>query len=269
MRKTELSPDRELLPDNSRVLCAVSGGADSVALLALLREEGRGIRVACAHFHHGLRGAEADRDEAFVRDLCARWDLPFFVGRGDAAACARERGISVETAARELRYAFREETADAWGADLIATAHTAGDNAETLLLHLARGTGLTGLTGIPRRRGRIVRPLLDVSRAEIEAWLGERGIPHVEDSTNALDEAARNRLRHSAIPALESVNGAFLKSVGRTGTIWRRAPMRRRRVRRRRAAFRSPGCWPCRRPCAAGCCGAFSARIRSFAIWTR
>ncbi len=203
------------------MLCAVSGGADSVCLLDLLRREGRGIEVLCAHFNHGLRGAESDRDEAFVRSLCAAWDIPFRAGRGDAAAWAAARRLSVEEAARRLRYAFLERAADESGADRIATAHTASDNAETMLLNLARGTGGRGLGGIPPRRGRVVRPLLGVTRPQVEAYLAARGLPHVEDSTNALDDAARNRVRHAAVPALESVNAAFVPNALRAARLCR------------------------------------------------
>ena len=209
---TELLLSRELLPPGCTVLCAVSGGADSVCLLDLARRRPE-LRVLCAHFNHLLRGAESDRDEAFVRDLCAGWGIPCRVGRGDAAAYAREHGMGLEEAARTLRYAFLRETAAAWGADRIATAHTKNDNAETVLLNLARGTGLRGLGGIPPRRGNIVRPLLGVSRAEVEAYLRERDIPHVEDSTNACDDFARNRARHLALPALEALHPGAAENI--------------------------------------------------------
>lgn len=216
---TTATMDTDLLPRQGLILCAVSGGADSVYLLLRLAE--MGYRVAAAHYNHGLRGAEADRDEAFVRGLCRRMGVSAVTGRGDVAALAVRERLGVEEAARKARYAFLERTADELGAAVIATAHTADDNAETVLLHLARGTGLRGLGGIPPRRGRIVRPMLDVTRAEVERYLRERGAAWVEDSTNADDDYARNRLRHGAVPALESVNPAFPAAVSRMAALVR------------------------------------------------
>ena len=210
----------EAIPAQSAVLCAVSGGADSVCLLHRLKERGD-LRLLCAHYDHSLRGKESRRDADFVRRLCTEWGIPFYEGRGDVAAYAKEAGLSVETAARELRYAFLEATAAETGADFIATAHTASDNAETLLLHLCRGSGTRGLGGIPPRRGKIIRPLLDMSRDEVEAYLAAHSLPHVEDSSNALDDAARNRLRHHAVPALKSVNPAFESAALRTARLLR------------------------------------------------
>ena len=203
-----------LLPPGSHILCAVSGGADSVCLLHLLHKY-PGIRLSAAHYNHRLRGDESDGDEAFVRSLCADWGIPFYSGRGDVAAYARETGQSIETAARELRYAFLCATAESIGADAVATAHNANDNAETLLLRLARGSTLRGLCAIPEKRERLIRPLLAVTRAEIEAYLRENGLPHREDSSNAADEAARNRIRHHALPALESVNPGAVVAITR------------------------------------------------------
>ena len=211
--------DTDLLPREGLILCAVSGGADSVYLLCRLRE--LGYSVAAGHYNHGLRGAEADRDEDFVRKLCRRLDVAFISEKGDTAAYAAEHGLGLEEAGRQLRYAFLERTADRIGAAAIATAHTAGDNAETILLHLARGAGLKGLGGIPPRRGRIVRPMLGMTRREVEAWLRERGIGYVEDSTNASGDFARNRVRRDAVPALESVNPAFLRAAGQTAVLLR------------------------------------------------
>lgn len=204
-------------PRPARVLAACSGGTDSVALLALLRET-PGLEVFCAHYNHGLRGAESDRDEAFVRELCALWGVPFSAGRGDAAAYAASRRLGVEEAARELRYHFLEETAKHLGCEYIATAHNAEDNAETVLLNLLRGAGARGLSGIPPRRELadgvwLVRPLLGCARAELSEILAARGLSHVEDSSNAGDAYARNRLRHRVFPLLAECNGAAVAHI--------------------------------------------------------
>lgn len=204
----------------ARVLCAVSGGVDSMYLLHRMTELAaqRGFAVGCAHFNHGLRGAESDRDEAFVRAQCEKLGVPFYAGRGDVSSV---RGMGTEAAARELRYAFLTRCAAEHGYDWIATAHTADDNAETLLLNLARGCGLRGLTGIPPQRGRLLRPMLDTTRTQAEAYLTAHAIPHVEDSTNAADAYARNRVRHHAVPALESVNAAFVQHAADTAALLR------------------------------------------------
>ena len=210
----------DAITPGARVLCAVSGGVDSIYLLHRMTELAaqRGFTVGCAHFNHGLRGAESDRDEAFVRAQCAHLGVPFYAGRGDVSSV---RGMGTEGAARQLRYAFLTDCAAAHGYDWIATAHTADDNAETLLLNLARGCGLRGLTGIPPQRGKLLRPMLDTTRAEAEAYLAAHGIAHVEDSTNASDAYARNRVRHHAVPALESVNAAFVQHAADTAALLR------------------------------------------------
>ena len=213
MPSTDIALDRTLLPPGSRVLCAVSGGADSVCLLDLVRRLGD-VECFAAHYDHRLRESSA-QDAAFVRRLCKDWDIPLIEGAGDVAACARERGLSLETAAREARYAFLYCAAEECRADLIATAHNLNDNAETVLFRMARGTGLRGLAGIPPKREKLVRPLLNVSRERIEAYLKERAIPHVEDPTNALDDYARNYARHHVLPALERLHGGALENIGR------------------------------------------------------
>ena len=207
--------EQRMLEDTDALLCALSGGADSVCLLHLLRRlSGElGFRLEAAHFHHGIRGAEADRDRDFVTDLCRDLAIPLHHGRGDVPAYARERGMGLEEAARELRYAFLRETAATLGRCRIATAHQAEDNAETLLLNLCRGTGLRGLCGIPPVRDGIVRPLLPVTREEILAYLEERGLPHIEDSTNALEDGDRNLLRHRVMPVLRQLNPAFSRTA--------------------------------------------------------
>lgn len=201
------------------VLCAVSGGVDSMYLLCRLRA--LGYDVIAAHFNHRLRGEESDRDERFVRDFCAREGIGCVVGGGDVRAYAKENGLGLEDAARRLRYDFLERAADECAAGCIATAHTANDNAETMLLNLSRGSALRGLGGIPPVRGRIVRPMLSVTRDEAQRWLCRQGILHVEDSTNALDDYARNRVRHAAVPVLEQVNPAFVQNAARAARLLR------------------------------------------------
>ncbi len=211
----------ELLPTGGSVLCAVSGGADSMALLHMLLRRGD-LRVCAAHFEHGLCGEESLRDAAFVENWCRENSVPLLVEHGDARAYAREHGLGIEEAARELRYAFLERAADAFGCGIIATAHNADDNAETMLFHLLRGSGLDGLRGIPRRRGRIVRPLLDTPRAGIEVYLRENAVPHVEDSSNAEEAFSRNLLRRQVMPVLRELNPRVSEAMGRTARLLER-----------------------------------------------
>ncbi len=192
-----------MLEPEEKVLCALSGGADSVSLLLCLAE--LGVDVCACHLNHGLRGEAADADEAFCRSLCEREGIPFVARRCDAAEEARCTGQSVETAARELRYRFFAACAEELGADKIATAHTADDNLETMLFRLIRGTGTAGLAGIPPVRDNIIRPLLRVERREIEAYLTARGQKWCTDATNNEDICTRNRIRHQVIPALREI----------------------------------------------------------------
>ena len=211
--------DNRLLEPGDDVTVALSGGADSVALLWVLRRLAHrlGITLRAAHFHHGIRGEEADRDAAFCQKLCEDWEIPLILGRGDAPARAEQTGESLEEAARALRYEFLLASAPGKA----ATAHNADDNAETILLHLLRGTGPRGLGGIPPRRGSIVRPLLSCTRAEIEALLAAEGLPHVEDSSNADDGCLRNRLRHRVLPLLRAENPSLSAALGRTAALVR------------------------------------------------
>ena len=207
-----------LLQPGQHVVCALSGGADSMALLCILQSMSPEITLSAAHFNHKLRGAESDRDEAFVRDFCAARGIPLITGRGDVAAYSARTGLGIEEAARELRYEFL----DTLDCDCIATAHHADDNAETVLLHLLRGSGLRGLCGIPPRRGRIIRPLLTVPRAALRDYLRAHDIPWVEDSTNGEDTALRNRLRHHVMPELETL------APGLTGRLSSQSALLRR-----------------------------------------
>lgn len=202
-KKTTESFRYDLIPAGSAVLCALSGGADSMYLLSRLLEEGYSVHAA--HYNHQLRPT-ANRDEQFVRDWCSTHSIPLTVGRGNVAQYAAESGSGVEEAARELRYAFLQRTAAETGCSFIATGHHAGDNAETVLMNLIRGCGLNGLSGIPELRGNIVRPMLAVTRTDIDAYLTAHGVPHVEDETNGDQNYTRNRIRHQLIPLLEELN---------------------------------------------------------------
>ena len=199
--KQDLIRAYDMLPDCGVVLCAVSGGADSMCLLAWMQElsSNYGFSVAATDYHHGLRGDAADRDEEFVREYCAAQQIPFYAGHGDVRAAAQKNDWSLEEAGRNLRYAFLEKTAEQISAVRIATAHHRGDNAETVLMNLIRGTGLTGLSGIQPVRGIFIRPLLDTSREEIEGYLHQRKIDFVEDETNQELVYTRNRIRHEIL----------------------------------------------------------------------
>ena len=203
------------------VLAAVSGGRDSMCLLHFLHAWGKAnhVEVVAAHFNHHLRGETADRDEAFVKRICAEWGIPCVCGSGDTRAYAEQEGLSLEEAARILRYRFLEETRLQKGCASILTAHHADDNAETMLLNLLRGTGLQGLTGIPEQRDHIFRPFLQVTRGELEAYAAEHNIPFVEDETNAMDDATRNVLRHKVLPVLKELNPRAVENMSRTAEL--------------------------------------------------
>lgn len=204
----------KLISEGDHVTVALSGGADSVFLLTVLGElrERIGFGMSAFHVNHCIRGEESDRDESFCRDMCVKAGIPFSSVRVDVPAYVRETGMSCEEAARKLRYDALEQSA---GGGLIATAHNMCDNAETVLFNLTRGTGIKGMCGIPYRRGNIIRPILDIQRSEIEAFLAQRGIGYVTDSTNLTDDYSRNRLRHNVIPELTRINPAFIRSAAR------------------------------------------------------
>lgn len=197
------------------VLCALSGGADSAAMTDWLwRQRQRlGIRVAAAHFIHGLRPGDAGRERELVEDFCRARQIPLQVGQGDTRAYCSRHGCGEEEGARALRYAFLQQCADALGAQRIATAHHLEDNAETVLLNLCRGTGLNGLGGIPPVRGRLIRPMLFVTRDEIEKYLAQNHIRYVEDPSNGDESYARNRLRHRVTPQLRAINTQALRHI--------------------------------------------------------
>lgn len=196
----------EMVAPGDTVICAVSGGKDSMALLwamYLLREK-LGISLEAAHFNHHLRGAESDRDEAFVRDFCTGYGIPLHLGQ--KTVTAGKKGL--EAAARDARYRFFATIPGK-----IATAHTADDNAETVLMHMVRGTGLKGLGGITPVRGNLIRPMLCITREDVLAFLEEYHIPFVTDSSNETDAFLRNRLRHKVLPLLEEENPQIAQNL--------------------------------------------------------
>ncbi|MBQ1222688.1 MAG: tRNA lysidine(34) synthetase TilS [Oscillospiraceae bacterium] len=193
-----------LVSKGEKVLCAFSGGADSVAMTLILHEnrEALGIDVVAAHVNHMLRGAEADRDEEFCRCFCERHGIPFYPLRGDAAKLAAELGTGTEDAARTLRYSLLSGIS----ADRIAVAHNADDNLETVVMRLARGGGTRGLSGIPPVNGKVIRPIMVLSRSEVEEFCRLRSESWVTDSTNLSDDYTRNKIRHRVISELKELN---------------------------------------------------------------
>lgn len=204
-----------LLPsDKSRSSClilALSGGPDSVALLRMILDEGYNVEAAHCNFH--LRGAESDRDEAFCKNLCEKLGVKLHLVHFDTKEFAQLRGISIEMAARELRYRWFTQLAQDTGAEGVCIAHHSDDQVETILLNMLRGTGLKGLLGMKRKNGIFLRPLLGVSRNEILQYLDAIGQDYVTDSTNLEDDAQRNKLRLDVIPLLEKVTPAAKQNI--------------------------------------------------------
>lgn len=201
------------------IVCGLSGGADSCAmvkLLSLLYEE-LGISLVCAHLHHGLRGKEADRDMLFAESFANELGLPFFGKRVSIPSVASSLGISEEDAGRRERYAFFNEVARLCGANKIATAHNKDDNAETILMHLVRSSGIKGICGILPKRENVIRPILCLSRSEIEAFCRNNGINYVTDSTNSESDYTRNKFRLEIIPLLEQVNPSVKNALCKLG----------------------------------------------------
>lgn len=210
----------EGVPQRGVCTVALSGGADSTALLCCLDtlREFLGLELRAVHVHHGIRGKEADRDADFCAALCKKLGVPLQTVYVHAPEFAAKQRISLETAARKLRYEALRQAAPVGE---IATAHHADDNAETVLFHLMRGSGMRGLCGIPPRSpdGSIIRPFLYAEKQEILAYLEEIGQPFVEDSTNADDSASRNRIRHRLLPLLTAENPEALRHIGRCASL--------------------------------------------------
>lgn len=202
------------------VVCGLSGGADSVCLLLALRElaDDMEFSLEAIHINHCLRGEESDGDEQFCRELCRRLDIPFTAVSCNVREYAAKNRLSCEEAAREMRYeAFRCHTEG----KKLATAHNADDNLETMLLNIIRGTGLKGISGIPPVRDNIIRPLIAVSRAEIEDYLRNIGQNFVTDSSNLTDDYTRNKIRHNIIPLMKELNGSLTETTVRTAEVLR------------------------------------------------
>ena len=193
----------QLLDPEGLCLVALSGGADSVCLLLVLRQ--LGYRVEAVHCNFKLRGEESDRDEQFVENLCNELNVALHKVHFDTQAYAELHHLSIEMAARQLRYAYFEQLCNDLGAQAVCVAHHQDDSVETILMNLVRGTGIHGLTGIKPRQGHVVRPLLCISRHEITCWLEERGQTYVTDSSNLVPNVIRNKLRLQVIPQLQDI----------------------------------------------------------------
>ncbi|QBD80233.1 tRNA lysidine(34) synthetase TilS [Ktedonosporobacter rubrisoli] len=223
------SEQHGLLPDHSKIVVAVSGGADSLCLLHLLHSLcGPGkrfptVRLHVAHLNHQLRGEEGARDAAAVANLAAAWDLPATIGAIDVPALAQQERRSLEEAAREARYRFlrqvAQELTESGGETLIAVAHHMDDQVETLLLHWLRGGGLASMIGLQPRQRDIIRPLLCLSRADTQAYCREHGLTPMEDSSNTDPRFLRNRLRHELLPLLESLNPGIRATLLRNAEV--------------------------------------------------
>jgi len=220
-RFIRFSEKNDLFQPGQSILVAVSGGVDSVVLLHLfsrLRHSWQ-LRLFAAHLNHQIRGAEADADEVFVKNLCKEMAIPFHSERRDVLSFAREQKLSIETAARELRYEFLQHTAQSLQCALVATAHNANDQAETILDHIMRGSGVAGLVGIPVKRQSIIRPLLFATREEILDYASEMNLAFREDSSNKSFAYRRNKIRHVLLKMIQEFNPEVVPSLFRLGRI--------------------------------------------------
>lgn len=219
-RGLELAAWLPELPGESLLIVGFSGGADSMALAHWLMGRADKRRIILAHVNHLLRGDEAERDQRAAEDFAMEHGVEIRVLRADVRKLSEERGLGTEDCGRQVRYEFFHKLAPGED-DRILTAHNADDNAETIILNLCRGTGLDGLCGIPRERGKILRPLLGVSRAEIETYCHEHGLKYVTDSSNLTDDYTRNRVRHQVLPVLRELNPRFIQAAGKTAGLLR------------------------------------------------
>ncbi len=215
---------QKLIEPQDNILIALSGGADSVFLLTFLSKFKNlfKISVSAAHINHSLRGHEANLDQEFSRNICKKMGIPFFTRRVYVKSFAKKNGLSIEEAARNLRYASLKKIAKKNDINKIATAHNIDDNAETVLFNLARGSGISGMAGIPYKRENIIRPVLILSKSEITEYLQNRKIPFSVDSTNFDDSFSRNFIRNQIIPSLrENINSSFSESVFKFSDIFK------------------------------------------------
>jgi tRNA(Ile)-lysidine synthase len=222
----EYSRRRRLIEERDKIVAAVSGGADSVVLLDLLarEQEAFGLTLVVAHFNHQLRGEESDGDEELVAQRARHYGFELYVERANTAEFAKHHRLGIQEAARQLRYEFFGKLLLSSGFTRVATAHTADDNAETVLLNLVRGAGVQGLAGIPvvRDERRIIRPLLFADRADIEMYAAEERLPFRTDSSNLTDMYTRNFIRHQVIPPLkEQVNPGLVQTLHRSAELFR------------------------------------------------
>lgn len=208
---------RNMIEDGDCIVVAVSGGCDSSAMLHLLKHlsEEMNITLVCAHVNHNIRGAEAKRDEDYVRDICSKYCIPFRLLSADVIGYAEKNHLSTEDAGRKIRYDFFNSLSDEFGKIKIATAHTLSDSAETFMFNVARGCSVSGLCGIPAVRDNIIRPLIDFTRDQTEDYCWQNDIEFVTDSTNLGDEYTRNKIRHNVIPTLKNINPSFEKAFSR------------------------------------------------------
>lgn len=222
-----------MVAQDQKVVLAVSGGLDSVSMLALFFEI-RGefdLELYVLHLNHGLRGEESDGDQAFVEELAGQYQLPFFCKKVDTLTFKKKNKLSLEEAARKLRYEFFEETLSNVGADLLATAHTADDQAETVIDHFLRGSGLLGLAGMKIRRDFYIRPMLCFSRTELEEYINRKKLAFREDASNRDLNLKRNRIRHELIPYLkENFNPNIVATLNRGASIFRNTEIHLKKV---------------------------------------
>ncbi len=223
LAKIEKTARTMFLHDDS-VLIGVSGGPDSVALLTLLTRLAPkfSLKLGIAHLNHCLRGEDSDNDQMFVADLAKRLNLPCYIAKEDVSAYQKTHKLSLEEAGRQVRYAFFEKIRTEHHFDKIALAHHAGDNAELILMYLLRGSGTLGLSGIPPQRdGKIVRPMLNISRLEIMNFLSRENLPYCSDNSNNDTKFLRNKIRHELIPILQEYNPNISQALNRLSVILR------------------------------------------------